>query len=224
MELGQITYRYFRTWLQLKLKVIKSALTKKHDKYSKFIILCSPRTGSTLLHTYLHSHPNINSLGEVLRKRKEDQQPLNNIPFELTGLNIKAVGFKYFYFYQQESCYSLIKEKLISDTSIKVIHLIRKDVKAQYRSLKIAEKTGRWNSHKSNYQAHNIEVDFSTLDDFDSKLKQQRKEAEDVFCEHPMLTVYYEGLTQDSDNTLRNIQRFLGVKERLLDSLLVKQS
>ena len=224
MELGQINYRYFSTWLKLKVKGMKSGLTKQHGNYSKFIILCSPRTGSTLLHTYLNSHPNINSLGEILRKQKENNRFLNTSPFKLTGANIEAVGLKYFYSYQKEKSYSIISNELIIDKSIKVIHLIRKDVKAQFKSLKIAETTGQWNSHKKNILAEKIEVEVVALDQFKLELESQQKVVVDKFSEHSMLTVTYEDLTEDSEKVLGNVQRFLDVKVRLLSSLLVKQS
>ena len=222
--LDKVYYNYLRTWLQLKTKNIRSRYSKQHKSYTKFIILCSPRTGSTLLHTYLSSHPNIISQGEVLRRSLEENNALQ-IPYsESRGTNIQAVGLKLFYDYFHVDSYEQILRLLSSDATILIIHLTRIGLDAQYRSLKKAEYTGIWNDHTQSNHQYTPSYNEKELDTFIKKLNANRELTLTHFTEHQILNVTYEQLMKDTDQVLTNIQLFLSVSPRKLSTLLKKQS
>src|SRR5687767_1263907 len=107
-------YNYFlhiRTALIIKKKKWLNALSsKKNKEFSAFIILCEPRSGSTLLHTFLNYHPHIMSYGELLRENLEARKILHT-PESLVLLKphssrLKAIGLKIFYEYTDDDRYS----------------------------------------------------------------------------------------------------------------------
>ena len=60
---------HLRIYLIIKRKAILSAIDPRQtSNYTPFIILCQPWSGSTLLHTYLNSNPEIKSYGEILQE------------------------------------------------------------------------------------------------------------------------------------------------------------
>src|SRR5688572_9500988 len=97
-------YLHLRTYLIIKKKELLNYVRSKGHHYTSFVILCEPRTGSTLLHTFLNFHPNIRSYGEILRELVEKNNNLNlnvlnaNI-FKPHAKHLQAVGLKLFYFY-----------------------------------------------------------------------------------------------------------------------------
>lgn len=146
------------TWLIIKKKHLgKTFSTTKSTDYTKFIILCTPRTGSNWLHTLLNSHWQIFSYGEAIRRAIESETPLNQLSLETLiytphQTRIKAVGFKLFYEYWNDPAYKPFMQEAIKDKGIKIIHLTRNNILAQYTSLQKAEKSEIW-SRSANKEA-----------------------------------------------------------------------
>jgi LPS sulfotransferase NodH len=226
-------YNYFlhlhTSFIIKKKEILNQLLTKKHQ-YVSFVILCEPRTGSTLLHTYLNFHPNIKSYGEAIREHIEknhsaDAGFLKNNIFKPHGRHLKAVGLKLFYFYYDHPAYADAFKEIIEQKDIKIIHLIREDILKLYVSLKLAQKTNTWSSSNANQK--NKPKIFVKADEFKlfaETYVQRQQYFKTQFKTHDVLVVRYEDLIMDSRAVLEKTQKFLGVKPKHLSSLLKKQN
>ncbi len=219
--------KYIATQYRLKKKMVFNLLFPKQTQYTKFIILCSPRTGSTLLHTYLNFHPNIWSYGEILRRfndRKNLKQlNLGQLVFKPHGVTIRAVGLKIFYDYFQSPDFQSYCDDIVKDTSIKVIHLVRKDKRAQLKSFKKAQLSNKWSGVKEDKSRWPINLSEGEFKVFETKLLDIEKQMVSVFEEHRMINLSYEELVNDKQDALNSILNFLGVKQYSLVTLLEKQ-
>ncbi len=229
--MSRFTYNYFRTWLIIKKKQLTSYGLYRSREYTKFVILCNARSGSTWLHTLLNSHPQIISKGEILRRTFEKNQieriqSLNDHVFTPYSTRIEAVGLKIFYEYQEDEYFKRFFDELQNDVSIRIIHLIRKDKLAQYVSLKLAETTSQWNLVRSNEinARSRIRIDRGEFNAYQSKSADKQDELTRLFANHKVLNISYENLCESLDENLERIQLFLEVKPLKLFSLLKKQS
>lgn len=222
---------HLQTYLIIKRKRIANALSfHKTNAYIPFVILSEPRSGSTLLHTYLNYHPNIQSYGEVLRENLEVKKvtvkdPLLSFVFKPHARKLKAIGLKLFYYYHDSPIYATCFQQIIQNTNVKIIHLIREDVLALYVSLKMAQHTSRWSSVKSsgkNY--HQLNVNISDFRKFLQTYLQRQQDFKILFQHHKILSITYEDMVNNPDSVLKNVQEFLGVIPRPLFSLLKKQN
>jgi LPS sulfotransferase NodH len=218
---------YLRTLLIIRKKQLFNFFSlKKGHQYTPFIILCEPRTGSTLLHTYLNSHPRIWSYGEVLRERqgKHKSLRLEELVFKSHASFIKAVGLKLFYFYAVDPAYASIFREIIKRKDIKIIHLTREDRLSQFVSLKLAESSSTWSSTRKKEGQKKIIVNVKGYLAFAKNSKKQEQSFDRLFHQHELLKLSYEELNQNPQTTLQKVQLFLGVPPRKLFTLLKKQN
>lgn len=131
----------------------------------RFIVLCGPRTGSTMLTTALNSHPAIVCFNEifnftlpaidfavegydgrdpdVIALRKEDPATfMENHVFSGHPPHIQAAGFKFMYDHFWE--FDGLIEALQAMPGLRVIHLTRRNQVRAFLSFKIASSTGAW--------------------------------------------------------------------------------
>ncbi len=195
----------------------------KYRNYTPFLIVGHPRTGTSLLHTYLNSHSRILSLNEALSKNTEGE-----ILFKKYSNYIKVVGFKYFYEYVEDPEKYKTLIELVLNYKIKILKINRKNYLRTYVSLKIAEKTDKWSSTAGNELA------------VDKKIKLSKEECISAFNEYksleektvailkqykvPVLEIGYEELVTDPNQIMRNVYKFLGVKSQPPLSLLERQN
>jgi LPS sulfotransferase NodH len=228
-------YNYFlhlRTSLVIKKKEVLSRILPGSRHYTSFVILCEPRTGSTLLHTYLNFHPNIKSYGEVIREQVEknhgsDPVFLPTKVFKPHGRHLQAIGLKLFYFYYDHPAYSDTFKEIVQQKDIKIIHLVRKDIFQLYVSLKIAQKTNIWSSSNGNSNKKSKPKIFIKTDEFEIFAQtyiQRQHYFKMLFKPHEVLFISYEDLTTNPQTILEQAQKFLGVKPKHLLSLLKKQN
>lgn len=222
---------HLRTYLIIKRKRIANALSfHKTNDYIPFVILSEPRSGSTLLHTYLNYHPHIQSYGEVLRENLEVKKmnvidPLQSFVFKPHPTKLKAIGLKLFYYYYDSPIYTNCFKQTIQNTNIKIIHLIRTDVLALYVSLKMAQHTNRWSSVTSSGKHHHqLNVNIGDFRKFLQTYLQHQQDFKILFQYHNLLIITYEDMVNNPDSVLKNVQEFLGVIPRPLFSMLKKQN
>ncbi len=204
---------------------------RKSVNYSAFVVLCAPRTGSTLLHTCLNSHPNILSCGEILRTTLAQQvgkrlAPISEWIFNARPQSIASLGLKLFYRYEHEKEFREAFREVLVDDTIRVIHLRRLDLRRMYVSLLLAQKTGVWNDMKVAKKQNLLPLHIP-VDDFDTFCRdyiQNWYRANKLFEAHEVLHLTYEDLTSRQDEVLMQVQEFLGVKRKKLFSLLRKQN
>jgi len=213
-------------------------LLKGHAEYTKFIVLCRSRVGSNLLLSYLNSHSNIVSHNEIFgtaidaaAKQKIAENPIGYIKDVAYGIydeNVKAVGFKIFYYHAKEAHTKVVWEYLKSTERLKVIHLKRENILRTFLSKKIAGKTKKWeqvgkiNAVKADKKAV-ILTKEECLEAF-QKTKTWELEGSQFFAAHDVHEVSYEQLVKDPGMVLNEIQKFLGVNKFELSAYLTKQN
>ncbi len=222
-------FKYFRAWLIIKKKHLLNLLPRSKNNYTRFAIICAPRSGSNWLHTLLNSHPNIISYGEILRKTHVNN-PSQNLP-TLSELvyyphhrSVKAVGLKIFYSYLNNDKFDKSFLEVADDPGILIIHLIRKDILAQYTSLIRTEENQRWSQARPYDNAKPIFINPEGFKAHRKDLLDNQHKIKRTFKNHPFLEIGYEDLNEHFDETLIEVQEFLGVKPRKLFSLLHKQA
>lgn len=121
-----------------------------------FVILCQPRTLSSLLNTSLRQHPEIYLHREILNHRQPHDLPDEGTQRRHVALareTHRAVGCNLHAFQPDRGWVGWPKwetawRALADDRDIKVVHLQRLDTLAQMASWKIASLLGRWgNQH-----------------------------------------------------------------------------
>lgn len=226
-----MTLKYWTAWWIIKKKSLINLLSgNKSTDYTKFIILSSGRCGSTLLHTYLNSHPNILSKGEILQELYDGDKPnspkqIAPIIFPPHGTNIKAVGIKLFYDYREMDSFKNAFEAIADDPTVKVIHLFREDKLAQFVSYKRAWRNLEWSADSdSGNNDSKMKVDIQEYKDFVSDNQKHRQVALEMFKEHELIDLTYEDLTDSAETSLQEVQTFLGVRGKRLFTALKKQN
>jgi LPS sulfotransferase NodH len=227
-------FQYLRTYLIIKRKQLLDAISvSKSKNYTSFVILSEPRSGSTMLHTYLNSHPQIKSYGEVLREHVEangiatETIPyIESLAFKPHTRALKAIGLKLFYEYYEDPRYSKSFNYVVNRKDVKILYLIRRDILKVYVSLKIAQKTNVWSSVKSAGQEPHpkITIDRNDYIQFREEHLRHRRLFITLLKDHPLLEVAYEDLVENPQPVLKSIQQFLGVKPKTLFTLLKQQN
>lgn len=222
-------FKYFRTWIIIKRKQLLNLFPRSKSNYIRFAIICAPRSGSNWLHTLLNSHANIVSYGEILRKShalnpSQKLSSLNELVYYPHHRSVKAVGLKLFYTYLNDEKFVNSFLETADDRGILIIQLIRKDFLAQYTSLKRAEENQRWSQARSYDKTKSIFINPEGFNAYRKELLDNQNEIRRIFATHPFLEISYEDLNERLDETLIEVQEFLGVKQKKLFSLLRKQA
>lgn len=227
-------FQYLRTYLIIKRKQLLNAISlSKSKNYTPFVILSEPRSGSTMLHTYLNSHTQIRSYGEVLRENIEanpieaETAPcIATLAFKPHTPALKAIGLKLFYEYYEDPRYAVSFQYVVNRNDVRIIFLIRRDLLKVYVSLKIAQKTNVWSSVKSATREPRpqITVDRNDYIKFREEHLRHRRLFITLLKDHPLLEVAYEDLVQNPQTILKSVQQFLSVKPKALFTLLKQQN
>jgi LPS sulfotransferase NodH len=209
------------------------------EDHARFLVTCAARTGSTMLVEFLQSHPEICAHGEVLAPDGPlDFYGINyelNPPLEGTLLSIRdrdPVAFLHDFVWQKGSRavsgfkgkyeellmpeFRLVLEAIVSDPSIKVIHLKREDLLARYLSeylaiavygfYQVRDERDRPRGAKVRLSPQRADEDFQ-------RVEQRHSMFANRLSRHDVLDVTYEQLVQAPSQTLARIQTFLGVTE-----------
>ena len=214
--------------VRIKSLLIRFSVAHRHE-YRRFIILSHPRSGSTLLHTYLNSHWQVHSYGELFTQQVQESFETGNRTvnafYKARMLRsfprmIRAVGFKFFYQYTETGWGNDLLKLLQADPELVVIHLKRRDSLRTAVSYALAKATGHWTYARN--EAH-VELD---ADEVGAIMKAQSKtEAllSALFMQHRVLQVSYEDLDDRPENELKRVQEFLGVPVKKLITTLKRQ-
>lgn len=216
---------YLNILIKAKIKRLLNVLPFfKRDDYTKFLIIGHPRTGTSLLHTYLNSHWNVLSLNEPLTHTTD-----SSFLFKKQSKLIKAVGFKYFYEYMNDEMKKNILIELLKSNTIKIIKINRKNYLRTYVSRCIAEKTNEWSSTSGKqYSVENKKVNVTKeacLHAFDAYRKDELK-TQAVLTQYgaAIFEIEYNVLVAEPAKTMFAIQEFLGLSQQMPESLLVRQN
>jgi LPS sulfotransferase NodH len=216
-------------------------------RYTRFVIVGIARTGSTLLLSLLNGHSRIQAFGELFRRPDaigwdvhpyQDHQgerilglyrsdPCRFIETKVWGRWPRgqgAVGFKIFYYHAREAPFSAVWDHLARDDEIRVIHIKRRNILAQYLSLQVAHRTNVWSSTERAAGAPEpIRLDPEECRKHFAWVRGLEDEADAFFAGHRMLQVSYEGLLADRTGEMGRVHRFLGVPEEDVEARTRRQ-
>ncbi|UII31043.1 Stf0 family sulfotransferase [Fulvivirga ulvae] len=213
---------------------------------NKFILLAHPRSGSTLLTTYLRSHGQILAHGEVFNEsdcdlspvtrpdmskqeliKERDQDPVKFLSKYVFTNDLEwkeIVGFKIHYQHANNG-EKEVWNHLAKDNSIKIIHLTRDNSLETYASLMLAMKTNKWAKINDKPSPRlTLSLDQQECNYFFNRMEKYRVFYNDLFKNHPILDITYDQLYRNKSNTLEQVQQFLEVSMEKLDSDLRKQN
>ena len=215
--------------------------------YNRFVIVGIARTGSTMLVSSLNAHPQALAFGELFRTpeaigwdvppfadftSKELLQLYRNEPCRFLETAVfgrwpsrkRAVGFKIFYYHARQAPYSQVWSYLAQRDDILVLHVKRRNVLAQYLSLKLAHDTSMWHGAPSGpRRAQPLALDVEGCKMHFAWVRSAEKETDAWFSGHRMLQVEYERLAQDQAAELARVQEFLGLAPRSLAARTTRQ-
>jgi len=221
--------------------------------YTRFIITCAARTGSTMLRYLLDGHPEICCHGEVFVRKglvrfifknrrsfglsqgyKELQQAYQQKPLEdflskdllnITHNAQQAVGFKFKTDEFFDRGYAEIADYLRSNNDIKVIHLRRHDLLAQYVSYLFVQKkinpTVSFDTNRDQ-SSKKIVLHKKQLLSYLDLVTGRESQIEQELRRNQIHRVWYEDLVRDKENYLSEILSFLGVQNVITPSTTQK--
>lgn len=219
-------------------------------KDSNFIISCAARTGSTMLVHMLRSNPEIICHGEVfnyqsigglagsynlLRKSSEYDKALltlyrtdpatflYKVVFDTQEKKIAGFKIKTDEIFRRP--YRRLRRLLQNDTDIKVLHLYRADLVAQFVSLKVVnDQTGVTLIHNNEDRpdVKPFNADVREFKAFVRDVFRREQKSLDLYRAHRGFVISYEEAVRADAASLQNMQDFLGVSPRLLETTTVK--
>ena len=187
----------------------------------RFILLCAPRTGSTLLTAALHQHPAVVMYDEIFAAEesfrrsqselsvpepfapadyyREGADPVEFLRRQVYGATYppqkQAVGFKLFHAHMRAGPAARLWDWLAAEKDIRIIHLHRDRLLESYASFLIASKTREWlvpvSAGTHAAQVAPIVIDVDQFKDYADQQLGDRKRAEGLFRDHPYLTIEY---------------------------------
>jgi LPS sulfotransferase NodH len=211
--------------------------------YTKFLIIAQPRTGSTFLQLLLSSHRNIKVYGEIFHqvdKVRERLLKLSHLP--MLNLNddpikylennvyrkypedIKAVGFRLFYYHARNIEWKNLREYLRS-SNVKVIHLKRENLLDRYLSHQLADRYKEWVTYKKKPCTSLEPLTLNIKDcikDFHRTIRFQG-ETDDFFNDNPKYEIIYEDIVDNLVRVSKRLLNFLGVDFKELSAKSIKQ-
>lgn len=200
-----------------------------HREYARFVVLTRSRTGSTMLTSFLNSHPNIYAMGEVFSwlNGKRYENVLNKV-FSRQPANVKAVGFKIFYYHPQDDPSCGIWNELMNMRELRLIHLKRRNILRTLLSRKIAAKRDIWSATNGvarvDVDAKKVEFKVDELREEFERTRAWEEEYDKMFSTHPIVVVYYEDLVERPEMAFRWITDMLGLPHHKPKTALVKQN
>jgi LPS sulfotransferase NodH len=242
------------TWQQIKAQgtslmhklALEMGLSAKNAAYTRFVIIGRSRSGSNLLRSLLNAHPHIEAYGEIFRsqeamdwdhigslKNDKMQQQLWQDPVKFINERVfrpypkatAAVGFKIFYYHAQDGSWQTVWPYLEQMTSLRVIHIKRRNILETHLSRKRAEVTDSWvNTGGKTEKPIAVTLDYADcLADFE-RTRGYEEEFDGRFAHHPKIEVIYENLAQDYNAEMTRVQEFLGVPYAPVQPAIFKQS
>lgn len=201
----------------------------------RYVLLSTPRSGSSHLVRALEAHPHVACLGEIFNtnggamrrlgiKSKQTMHQAVHEPLAYLEEVMSAwahrpdarpvFGFKMMLHHDPR-----VIDHIVSDTSWRVILLRRDDTLAQWSSLQIAKVTGEWGSKKKKARAQagleepqtRIEFKAKTFEMYGKKLDSRYGGLKQRLASHAVFEVSTEAIDQRRDEMLA----FLGVDPAL---------
>ena len=205
--------------------------SKKHLPNKKFVVFGSGRSGSTLLTRLLDKHSQIESHGEILRRKMLYPQKYIQRCYQTAQKPV--FGFKLLS-YQLETVQNSIKDKraflsnLVED-GFQILYLERKNILRQALSVMYGYHRDQWHvkgaSSKQASKKDKMKIDAVELKNWMDGIVELKYFEEDIlqYLPHYHL-VYEEDLSQPEKQieTIDDIMNYLGIEQEPLSSDLKK--
>jgi len=203
--------------------------------YQKYVIIGTARTGTTMLWSYLNSHPEILCLRGVFGATKkinfgkyydslEDEcfnadlinqrntkptEFIEKYVFKMYHKNYKAVGLKYFYDHDRhlKNKNNLI-DYFVEDKDIKFLHIKRTNLLRTLYSYKRALNNKNW--HKQEKNEFKTKLSIKECETYFAEIIKQQQRFDNLFKDR-IFQINYEELITKTPKILADIQIFLGV-------------
>jgi hypothetical protein len=194
---------------------------------AKFIVVGLGRCGSNLLKFAIKQNPQVKMIGEYFNGRvypealTEDGRERARLYFE--GARRRAIGFKLFVHQAVRKPAKTVWQYLGEETSIRVIHLSRRNSFERNLSLEVAKVRGQWLADDRGTDDLRINLPPAQ---WRKRLKadaQKERELERLFAAHPRLHLDYQDLTERWKEVTLEVQSFLSVPPVELSQTLQKQ-
>ena len=209
---------------------LRNAIRQSPALPVRFVVLCQPRTGSTLLNAAIRQHPDIEMHGEILNHRYPHRLPQDGYQRLRAALSISthpAVGCNLHAFQPDRVWdgwrrWESVWQALADDRSIKVVHLQRRDTLAQMASWKIAHLLNRWGRQDDIIDRPTVEIspdEYRWFRDWNRSVMEWRLSH---LREHQILPITYESMCSDWEPTLAKIQAFIGVRCLPLEKVTIR--
>jgi len=203
----------------------------------RYVIMSTPRSGSSHLVRALESHPHVACLGEIFNTNggamrrlgiKSDEtiakavnEPLAYLEDVVTAWTQREDAKPVFGFKMMLHHDARVIDHLVSDPSWKVILLRRDDTLAQWSSLQIAKSTGEWGSKRKKARAEagieepptRIEFKARVFENYGSKLESRYGSLKLRLVDHAVFEIATEAIDARRDEMLA----FLGVDPKLAE-------
>lgn len=211
----------------------------KKWNYERFVILGTARSGTTMLLSYLNSHPKILCLRGVFgstnkinfgkyydnlpdecierklieKRNAKPKEFIEKYVFKKYFENYKVVGLKYFYDHDR---HLLNKNELIDyfaeNTDIKFIHIKRNNLLATLYSYKRALSNQNWHlQEKSNFKT---KITIKECENYFTETKNQYKRFDKLFGDR-IFSIVYENFIKEPTEILQKLQNFLNVSPKI---------
>jgi hypothetical protein len=123
----------------------------------------------------------------------------------------------------REACMA-VWDYLARHSNIRVLHIKRRNILAQYLSLQLAHKTNVWSTiHPVARETQPVRLEIEDCRKHFAWVRSLEEEADAFFAGHEMLQVVYEDLLADQTAELSKVQEFLGLREQRLSARTVRQ-
>lgn len=194
-----------------------------------FLILSAARSGTTLLVDYLNCHPRIRCRGEILNSDYAYYGNPRHMGPERLRLQVESffvrragtlAGAKVLTYQFDELQIKLADMiEILHDPA--VIVLYREQILEQYVSLKTAERDRVWHSNKP-FKNEPIRLDPALFVEFVKRERRMWRENLAVLNGRRVHYLTYDQLANETEETIRSLFGFLGLKAYPVHSPLVK--
>lgn len=215
--------------------------------YRRFVIVGIARTGSTMLISMLNAHRQALVFGEIFRRpdligwdvqpyasltadrqlalyRSDPCRFLDTAVFRRWPRQLRAVGFKVFYYHARNAPHVAVWDYLARDTDILVIHIRRRNILAQFLSLQLAHMTDVWAIGEARRpDAPPIPLEPEACRRHFEWVRTLECEADAFFANHKVLRMEYEALVADQGREQSRVQSFLGLDEQAISAKTRRQ-
>lgn len=244
--IAQVSHWRHMSYPMLRNLATEVGLIGSHRDYTRFIILGRSRSGSNFLRGLLNAHPQIVAFGEIFQTpdeiawgltgygqsrylrtlhREDPVRFLESQVYRRFPRSVAAVGFKIFYYHAQHDGWRPVWRYLAEQKDLKVIHIRRENILRTHLSRKRAMLTDTWvNVTGEPMTQPPVTLDYrECLEDFVTTRAWELR-YDELFADHPKITVRYEDLDTDYAGEMARVQEFLGVSPQPVRPETYKQS